>query len=80
MDWQLAEAKNKFSEVVRRALTEGPQRITRRGDTVVVMSEAEFLAFSGKRPTFKEMLMSGPDLKRLDIDRDRSSLRDVDLP
>jgi prevent-host-death family protein len=80
MDWQLAEAKNKFSEVVRRALTEGPQRITRRGDAVVVMSEAEFLEFSGKRPSFKDMLMAGPDLKGISLERDRSSLRDVDLP
>ena len=28
--WQLAEAKNKFSEVFTRALTEGPQRVRRR--------------------------------------------------
>ena len=26
MEWQLAEAKNRFSEVVNRALSEGPQR------------------------------------------------------
>lgn len=35
--WQLQEAKNKLSEVVRRAVEEGPQTITVRGrDTVVV--------------------------------------------
>lgn len=31
MSWQLAEAKNKLSEVMTRALTIGPQRICRRG-------------------------------------------------
>ena len=40
--WQLAEAKNKFSEVFTRALTEGPQRVRRRSDTVVILSEAEY--------------------------------------
>jgi predicted nucleic acid-binding protein len=28
MEWRLAEAKNRFSEVVNRALVEGPQRKT----------------------------------------------------
>jgi len=32
LEWQLAEAKNRLSEVVNKALTSGPQRITRRGD------------------------------------------------
>jgi prevent-host-death family protein len=27
MDWSLAEAKNRFSELVNRALDEGPQRV-----------------------------------------------------
>ncbi len=38
MKWALAEAKNKFSEVVRRALAEGPQLVTRRDRAVVVLS------------------------------------------
>ena len=28
MEWQLAEAKNRFSEVVNRALAEGPKSFT----------------------------------------------------
>lgn len=48
MDWQLADAKNRLSEVVNRALTEGPQRIERRGDRVVVLSEAEYDRLTGK--------------------------------
>ena len=42
MDWNLADAKNRFSEVVNLALTEGPQRIRRRKDTVVVVAAEEF--------------------------------------
>src|SRR6266478_2634637 len=41
--WTVAEAKAKFSEVVQKAETEGPQRITRRGeDAVVVVSKKEW--------------------------------------
>jgi prevent-host-death family protein len=29
--WQLQDAKNKLSEVIERALRQGPQLITRRG-------------------------------------------------
>jgi hypothetical protein len=36
MNWQLAEAKNKFSEGVRMALLGKLQRITRRGETVTM--------------------------------------------
>ena len=39
--WQVAEAKNKFSALLNRAASEGPQRVQRRGPTVVVLSEAD---------------------------------------
>ena len=39
--WQLQEAKNKLSEVVRRACDEGPQEITVRGEPAVVVVSAE---------------------------------------
>jgi antitoxin Phd len=40
--WQLQEAKNKFSEVVKRALSGRPQRVTRHGEEVAfVISAAE---------------------------------------
>ncbi len=35
--WQLQEAKNKFSELVRRAREEGPQVVTVRGEKVAVV-------------------------------------------
>jgi prevent-host-death family protein len=38
--WSLQEAKAKFSEVVRRAQTEGPQEITLHGKHVVTISPA----------------------------------------
>lgn len=30
--WQLQDAKNRFSEVVNKALRDGPQFVTRRGE------------------------------------------------
>lgn len=80
MEWRLADAKNRFSEVVNRALSEGPQRILRRDDAVVVIAQRDFDALTGKRPTFKEFLLgNGPSLGELDLSRDRSSMRDVKL-
>ena len=35
--WQLQDAKNRLSEVVRKATDEGPQIITLRGDDAVVV-------------------------------------------
>ena len=33
--WQVQEAKNRFSEVIDRALSDGPQVVTRHGKVVV---------------------------------------------
>ena len=41
MAWQVQEAKQKFSQLVQRALEEGPQVVTRRGEEVVVVLSAE---------------------------------------
>lgn len=79
MDWKLADAKTKFSEVVRRALTEGPQRVLRRKDAVVVLSEADYQRLSGQKPTLVEFLASGPDWSTLDLERNSEPLRDLDL-
>jgi len=35
--WQLQDAKNRFSAVVEAALSGAPQRVTRRGQPVVVV-------------------------------------------
>lgn len=40
-NWTIAEAKAKFSEVIDRAETEGPQTITRNGRTTAVIVGAE---------------------------------------
>jgi prevent-host-death family protein len=39
--WSVAEAKAKFSEMIDRALSQGPQTITRKGKTAAVIVGAE---------------------------------------
>ena len=81
MEWQLQQAKQQFSEVVRRALEDGPQVVTRHGrEAVVVVSAAEFkTAQRGPARDFKQFLRSAPDLGRLRLARDRRRTRRVTL-
>jgi len=80
MEWLLADAKNRFSELVNRALAEGPQRVRRRGDAVIVIAQRDYEKLTGNRPSFKQFLMGkGPSLQQLDLTRDRSPMRDVKL-
>lgn len=81
MNWQLQEAKQRFSELVRRTLEEGPQVITRHGAEVVVVVPAHDYRRSSLVATddFAEFLLAGPDFDLLDIDRARQYPRDLDL-
>ena len=81
MEWQLQQAKQQFSEVVRRALEDGPQVVTRHGrEAVVVVSAAEFKTpRRGAAKDFKQFLRSAPDLGRLRLARDRRRTRRVTL-
>jgi prevent-host-death family protein len=79
--WSLQDAKNRFSEVVNRALSEGPQVVTRRGEeVVVVVAREEYASLRKSRPNlvefFRESPLVGVDL---DLERDRSRLRDLEL-
>lgn len=77
-DWAVAEAKNRFSELITKALTEGPQRVRRRDDAVVVISAADYERLK-PRKDFIEHLMTGPSFEGLDLARDPSPGRDVDF-
>jgi len=58
--WSAAEAKAKFSEVIERARTDGPQHITRHGKAAVVMVSAAEWAKRASRPakSFVEALLA----------------------
>ena len=79
MNWQLAEAKNRFSEVVDRAISEGPQHVTRRGQpAVVVLSESEYQRIKGQKRTFKELILNAPDLSGVDLSRNQMPSREYE--
>lgn len=79
MEWLLADAKNRLSEVVTLALTAGPQRVCRRNQAVIILSEEEYQRLIGVRPSFKTYLMEGPSFEDLDLARDKSPSRDIKL-
>ncbi|UCH26098.1 MAG: type II toxin-antitoxin system Phd/YefM family antitoxin [Trueperaceae bacterium] len=80
MAWQIQEAKQKFSELIKRAHQEGPQVVTRHGEEVAVVVSAEtYRRLSGSAKDFKAFLLSGPDLGELDIQRSTEPARTIDL-
>lgn len=79
MIWKLADAKNKFSKVVDMALEEGPQEVTRRGKAVIVVALKDFERLNGKRPGFIDYLIKAPSFKGVNLERDKSPMREVDL-
>ena len=79
MSWQLQEAKAKFSELVRRTLDEGPQTVTRHGkDVVIVVSAEDYRKLKERRPSLKEVLMSGPE-GELDLEREPDYGREIEF-
>lgn len=72
--WQIQDAKNQLSEVIARALKQGPQVITRHGrKTVVVVSYTEYRALKKSQVKFSEFFRSSPlSGVELDLTRDTS--------
>lgn len=72
--WQVQDAKNKFSEVIERALKQGPQLITRRGEkAVVIMSYKEYMHMKQSQSKLSEFFRASPLAQvDLNLERDRS--------
>jgi prevent-host-death family protein len=80
--WKLQDAKARFSELVRRAQTEGPQRVTVRGrDAVVVIAadELESLLPPSQDAVPFVTFMEGLSVDGLDLTRDRDVGREAEL-
>ncbi len=79
--WQVQEAKARFSALVRDAAEHGPQTITVHGRrAAVVLSPGDYDRLKRPAESFAEFLARSP-LKdvELDLERDRSPSRDVEL-
>lgn len=80
MNWSLSDAKNRLSEVLDRARRDGPQAIRRRGDVFIVMPADQYEQLTGRKPNFKDWLLSGPRIDDLELpSRDASPMRDAAL-
>jgi len=80
MRWQLQDAKQRFSELVRHARREGPQVVTRHGEEVaVVVSIEEYRRLTSDKAAFKQFLLAAPDLGALEIERSSRRARIVEL-
>ena len=74
--WQIQDAKNKLSEVIARALQQGPQLITRHGEkTVVVVAYMEYEKLRKSQGKLSEFFHASP-LAGVDLSRDKSLPRD----
>ncbi len=79
MSWQLQEAKNKLSEVVDRALKDGPQEITRHGKkTAVIISLREYKKLKNRKGTLVDFFRKSP-LADIDISRRKDFSRKIEF-
>ena len=76
--WQLQEAKNKLSQLVDKAMTSGPQIITRRGvEVAIVLSVEEYRQLKASQDKLSDFFRQSPLVGiELDLSRDKSPIRD----
>jgi prevent-host-death family protein len=80
-DWSVAEAKSRLSELIERARSKGPQRITRHGkDAAVVVSSEEWERKTKRKGNLAEFLAESPLRgSGLEVERANDEAREVDL-
>ena len=79
--WQLQDAKAHLSDLVKKASSGAPQEITLRGKpAVVVLSTKQYEKLRRRKQKLVSFLRQSP-LAGIDIelDRDRSLMREIDL-
>ena len=80
-EWQLQDAKNRFSELVKRAQS-APQAVTVHGKpSAVVISFDEYRALTRPRKSLPEIMKSAPKgFEELNIERAHDSeMREVSI-
>lgn len=81
MQWTVAEAKAKLSEVIQRAVKDGPQKITRHGEpAAVVVSAEEWERKTRRKGNLAEFFANSP-LRgaALNLKRRKDRPRETDL-
>ncbi|MBC8093836.1 MAG: type II toxin-antitoxin system Phd/YefM family antitoxin [Pseudonocardia sp.] len=87
--WQVQEAKQQFSEMLRAVERDGPQIITRHGEPVaVILDAAEYKRLAGERRTLADVLLAVEPLMddeaaavfdEIEAERKRDRPREIDL-
>ena len=70
--WQLQDAKNRLSELIRLVLKEGPQVITIRGEEVAVIVSKEHYDQQRRKPRHLVEAIENSPLKGANIKIERS--------
>jgi prevent-host-death family protein len=83
-EWQLQEAKARFSEVFRLARERGPQRVTKHGrEAVIILPAEEYARLAGSEAphgTLADFFAASPLRgSGIDLERTRDFGRDVKL-
>ncbi len=79
MNWQIQEAKARFSEMVERAIKDGPQTVTRHGKAVAVLLPADqYRRLRSKGRSLKALLAAAP-LQGIRIRRSRETVRTIEF-
>lgn len=75
MEWTIAEAEERFDELLDRAEREGPQRVERRGKHfLVVVAEEQ----KKEENPFIRALLDEPEFVDIGIERINPPLRDIE--
>jgi antitoxin Phd len=78
--WQIQDAKARFSELIERARSKGPQTITRHGaESAVVLSIEDYRVLASNKPDFKAHLLGGPTVDDFPVEGDSDTGRPVVL-
>jgi len=78
--WQLQEAKQRLSEVIKEANSKGPQVITWHGvERAVILSMRDYRALTAHMRDLTEYLLSGPKVDGFEVKRDRDTGGKVSL-
>jgi prevent-host-death family protein len=79
--WQLQDAKKRFSELVDRAISSGPQIVTRWGkEVVVILSKDEYRGLTARQSSLVDFFRESPLVGlELELERDKSLPRETQL-
>ena len=80
-NWQLQEAKARLSELIKQATSQGPQEITLRGESaVVVIDKREYDKLVQPKLHFVKFIRQSPLMgTKIIFKRDKSLARKIDL-